>query len=134
MAWGFMRTFFPETKKRRKAAKAKHNENEKMIKELFGSNNNTRKKPVNLNENFIILPPTGNLTANNAAANKRGNNEGNLTNNEIKAAAKKLENLFNKSGIPSKLNASRTRSRKRTLDENLRKMFVLHSVPKPRSI
>ena len=133
MAWGFMRTFFPETKKRRKNAKARRNANEKEIRELFGSNN-TRKKPVNLNEIFIILPPTGNLTANNAAANKNGNNKGNLTNNEIKAAAKKLENLFNKSGIPSKLNASRTRSPKRTLDDNLRRMFVLRSVPKPRSI
>jgi hypothetical protein len=155
MAWGFMRTFFPETKKRRKAAKTEKNKfnkehaeaakriqnrilnaelnqlaAEEELHDLFKS-----QTPAKVNNKLLnAFAASNKVAANKAATNKNGNNEDNLTNNDIKAAAKRLENLFNKSGIPSKLSASRTRNRRRILAPNARNSLSLLAIPKPRSI
>jgi hypothetical protein len=163
MAFGFMRTFFPETKKRRKNAAATrkaiaNKQREENIKELnqlvaennikqlfktssakpadrkllqaFANSNNlaARQKSLsNLFESQRAKKPNKKLLKAFAAANgvaiNNTNNNTNLTEEEIEEAKKKLENSFKKSGIPSKLNV--TRSRQRKLPRNVLNMYGL---------
>jgi hypothetical protein len=118
MAFGFMRTFFPETKKRRKNAaatrKAANNEKERL-NNLFKSQG--RAKP---NNNLLKAF----AAANKAVANEKANKNTNLSENEIAAAAKALENSFKESGIPKNLKGTR-RTSKRTLPRNILNMYGL---------